>query len=177
MATYVAMLRGINVGGRAAVPMADLAALFGELGYEDVRTYIQSGNVVFRTAHGARGLAAVIEARIAEGLGLPVKVVLRTGAQLAAVLAGNPLDDGTRHGKSLHVTFLATPPAPAKARALDPGAHLPDEFRVVGREVYVHCPNGYGRTKCTNAYFERALGVVATTRNLNTVSALVRLST
>jgi len=176
MTSYVAMVRGINVGGRAKVAMADLRTAFSGLGYEDVRSYIQSGNVVFRTAQGARGLPAAIEARLAEDLGLPVKVVIRTSTELATILARNPLADGSRDTGGLHVTFLAASPTAARARALDPGAHLPDEFRVVGREVYVHCPNGYGRTKLNNAYFERALDVVATTRNVKTVGELIRLS-
>jgi len=176
MTNYVAMLRGINVGGHAKVSMSDLRRVFDGLGYADVRTYIQSGNVVFRTPEKAASMAATIEAGLVEALGLAVRVVIRTGPQLAAAMACNPLDDGTRDAGRLHVTFLASAPTPAHTGALDASAQLPDEFRVVGREVYVHCPNGYGRTKLTNAYFERAFGVVATTRTVKTVAELARMS-
>ena len=177
MTSYVALLRGINVGGHAKLSMSDLRTIFDGLGYSDVRTYIQSGNVVFRTPEKPASMAATIEARLVEVLGLAVPVVIRTGTQLASALARNPLADGTRDTGRLHVTFLATAPAAAaRTGALDADAHLPDEFRVMGREVYVHCPNGYGRTKLTNAYFERALGVAATTRTVKTVAELARMS-
>jgi len=176
MASYVAMLRGINVGGRATVAMADLRTLFTDLGYGDVRTYIQSGNVVFRTPGRAAVLSTAIEERLEGSLGLPLKVVLRTNAQLVKALDRNPLAGGGRDSAKLHISFLAGAPTSARARAIDPGAYLPDEFRIVGREVYVHCPDGYGRTKLNNGFFERALDVVATTRNLQTVAELTRLS-
>ena len=176
MTTFVAMARGVNVGGRTRVAMADLRALFTGLGYEDVATYIQSGNVVFRTASTATALGPAIERALEERFGHPIKVVLRTHAELCSVLDHNPLGGGGRDPARLHVTFLADRPAKSLVTALDPDAFGPDEFRVVGREVYVHCPDGYGRTKITNTFFERALAVVATTRNLKTVGELARLS-
>ena len=121
MTCTVALLRGINVGGRAKVSMADLRSLFIELGYQDVRTYIQSGNVVFRGPARATGLSRVIEERLDERFGLPIKVVLRTNAQLVAALEHNPLSGGGRDAAKLHLTFLATTPARSRAQALDPG--------------------------------------------------------
>ncbi|HTZ09644.1 MAG TPA: DUF1697 domain-containing protein [Acidimicrobiales bacterium] len=176
MARQVAMLRAVNVGGRSRLAMAELRAVFADLGYGEVQTYVQSGNVVFDGAGPAAGLTATIEAALAEALASPVNVLVRSHAQLAAVVDRNPLAGGGRDDSRLHVTFLAaTPPAPRRT-AIDPGAYAPDEFAVTGREVYLHCPGGYGRTKLTNAFFERALGVVATTRSLRTVTALVALS-
>jgi uncharacterized protein (DUF1697 family) len=170
--TYVAMLRGINVGGHAKVGMADLRAAFAEMGFDDVQSYIQSGNVVFRTTSAATSLPATIEHKLDAAFGHGIRVVIRTHAQFVAVVGGNPLAGGGRDRSKLHVTFLASKPASSRVGGLDAGAFLPDEFRVAGREVYLHCPDGYGRTKINNAFFERALGVVATTRTWNTVTTL-----
>ena len=156
--------------------MADLRELFDALGAEDVTTYVQSGNVVFTSRAAARELPPVIERRIRSDLGLDVKVLVRTKSELAKVVAGNPFTGGGRDASKLHVTFLAEKPARARVDALDPGVAAPDELRVVGREVYLHCPNGYGRSKLTNAFFEQKLGVAATTRNWRTVSKLAELS-
>jgi uncharacterized protein (DUF1697 family) len=174
--TYVALLRGINLGARNKVSMADLRALFGALGAEDVATYVQSGNVVFKSGKRAGELVQAIEKRIRRDLGLSVTVVLRTEAQLARVLAGNPFANEGREPTTLHVTFLAEKPDRARVREVDPNRAGPDEFRVVGREVYLHCPNGYGRTKLTNAYFEKQLSVAATTRNWRTVTSIAELA-
>jgi uncharacterized protein (DUF1697 family) len=173
--TYIAMLRGINVGGHAKVAMADLRAVFAEMGFDDVQSYIQSGNVVFRATAAAATLQPTIERGLDAAFGHGIKVVIRTHAQLVAVVGRNPLAGGGRDPSKLHVTFLASKPASSRLTGLDTGAFLPDEFRVAGREVYVHCPGGYGRTKLNNAFFERALGVVATTRTLNTATALVAM--
>ena len=175
MSTYVAMLRAVNVGG-TLMPMADLHAAFVDMGH-DARTYIQTGNVVFASSAPATHLQAGDRDRARDArFGRAVPVVLRTGTQLARVVQANPLA-GDRDPKKTHVTFLRQKPEAARVRGLDSEAFLPDEFRVAGLEVYVYCPNGYGRTKITNAYFERALQVPATTRNLNTVTKLVGMAT
>jgi uncharacterized protein (DUF1697 family) len=174
--TYVALLRGINLGARNKVSMPDLRALFESLGAEDVETYVQSGNVVFRSRDNAGKLTDAIEKRIGRDLGLSVTVLLRTQQQLAKVFAGNPFAADETEPAKLHVTFLAAKPDPARVRKLDPKRAEPDEFRVVGQDVYLHCPNGYGKSKLTNAYFEKQLGVAATTRNWKTVTKLVDLT-
>jgi len=176
MGRYVAMLRGVNVGGKQ-IKMTALSALFSDLGYDDVVTYIQSGNVVFTSSsRGADALTRAIEGRIMRDLRMDVRVLLRSRADLERVQRANPLLRTGADPAKLHVTFLATKPAPALVRAageLDFGA---DEFRVVGREVYVHCPNGYGRTKINNKFFEKKLQAAATTRNWNTVNKLLDLA-
>lgn len=175
--TYVALLRGINVGGQKRVSMADLRALFAALGGEDVATYVQSGNVVFKSpVDSPAALIQTVEERISCALGLDVTVLLRTRTQLADVLAGNPLAAGGREPATLHVTFLAEAPDPARLRELEAKQLEPDEFRLAGQEIYLHCPSGYGRTKLSNAYFEKRLGVAATTRNWKTVTSLVELA-
>ena len=176
MKTYVALLRGINLGARNKVAMADLRALIDRLGAEDVATYVQSGNVVFKSSDGAEKLTGAIQRRIRRDLGLSVSVLVLTRPQLAKVLAGNPFAKGKRDPAKLHVTFLAEKPARTKVSKLDPERAEPDEFRLVGKQIYLHCPNGYGRTKLTNAYFEKQLGVTATTRNWRTVTKLGELT-
>jgi uncharacterized protein (DUF1697 family) len=177
MGTYVAMLRGINVGARNTIKMADLDALFVGLGHTAVVTYIQSGNVVFKsTSRSAAALVSGVEQRIERDLGLDVRVLVRTRAELTKVLLGNPFLKQGADPARLHVTFLADVPDAALVRAVgeyDAGA---DEFRVQRREVLLHCPNGYGNTKINNGFFEKRLQTIATTRNWNTVNKLVELA-
>ncbi|HVA03590.1 MAG TPA: DUF1697 domain-containing protein [Acidimicrobiales bacterium] len=176
MASYIAMLRGINVGGRAKVSMADLRATFSDMGYGEVETYIQSGNVMFGASGSATKLQSTIEQGLEDRFGLGIKVVLRTRAQLEKAIVDNPLADGRRDDAKLHVTFLGAAPASSLVSSLDTGGFLPDEFAVRGRDVYVHCPEGYGRTKLNNAFFERTFGVTATTRTVRTVTTLVAMA-
>jgi uncharacterized protein (DUF1697 family) len=165
--TYVALLRGINVSGRNKIAMSDLRDLFETLGHADVRTYIQSGNVVFGAKTGSpAGVRSAIEKRIADNFGLGVTVLLRTRAELAMVLKHNPF------GAEAHVTFLDDVPDRVRVAAIDASKYAPDALAVHGREVFVRCPNGYGRTKIHNTFFERALATRATTRNWKTVTKL-----
>ena len=175
-ASYVAMLRGINVGGRARVSMADLRATLVDMGLDNVSTCIQSGNVLFRSSISPAQLPPAIEQAVDGAFGLAVKVVVRTSAQLADVVKYNPLATGGRDLTRLHVTFLASKPAAARVASIDAEGFLPDEIEVLDREVYLHCPAGYGRTKLDNTFLERTLGTVGTTRNWNTVTTLARMS-
>jgi uncharacterized protein (DUF1697 family) len=177
MTTYVALLRGVNLGARNKVSMADLRRLFESLGAEDVQTYVQSGNVVFNSpVRGVAKLTGAIEQRISRELGLEINVMLRTREQLAKIVAGNPFAAGQTEGTKLHVTFLTDAPERARVRTLQSVTFEPDEFHVHGREVYLHTPNGYGKSKLSNAYFEKQLDVAATTRNWNTVTKLAELA-
>ena len=175
--TFVALLRGINLAGRNRVPMPELRTSFEALGLEDVVTYIQSGNVVFRSSTGrAEELAARIEGRIAEAFRIEVVVVLRTPAELRRIAGGNPFLKRGADPSRLHVVFLSGRPAKKAAAQLDPRRSPPDEFRLEGREIYLHLPNGFGRSKLTVDYFERSLGVDATARNWKTLTKLVALT-
>ncbi len=169
------MLRGINLGGHAKVAMTELRASFVAMGFDDARTYINSGNVLFSASGSAAELRSVVEEGLEARFGLGIKVVLRTGSQLAGVIERNPLAGGGRDPAKLHVTFLESPPS-SRVAPLDTEGFLPDEFRVQGRHVFVHCPRGYGTTKLNNAFFERRLGVTATTRTFQTVTTLARLA-
>lgn len=168
---HVALLRGINLGSINKIKMADLTRLFAGLGHDDVRTYLQSGNVVFSAGADPEKLAEPIEKAILDELGLTVTVLLRTGPDLTKVLRANPYLDRQDDPTKLHVTFLAEAPDPDSSAVPVPGGESA-EFTLTGREVYLHCPDGYGRTKLNNAFFEKKLGVAATTRNWRTVVAL-----
>jgi uncharacterized protein (DUF1697 family) len=177
MPSFVALLRGVNVGGSRKLPMKDLAALLAGLGLEDVVTYIQSGNVVFRAPAGGRPkLVRRIEEAIAEEFGLDVTVMLRTGPELARIVDANPYLDGGAEISKLHVAFLDRKPPQAAVARLDPERSPPDEFAVRGTEIYLRFPAGYGRTKLGGDYFERVLGVRATARNWRTVTKLLELA-
>ena len=172
--THLALLRGVNVGGKNKLPMKDLAALFVAAGCEDVRTYIQSGNVVFRAPPSvAAGLSARIAEQITGRFGYKTPVVLRTVGQLRDVVAHNPFLEAGAPEDKLHVMFLADEPSPARVAALDPGRSPPDAFVVRGREVFLHLPNGVADSRLTNAYFDSKLATVNTGRNWRTVTTLL----
>lgn len=172
MATFVAMLRGINVGGNATIKMDALRQLVSGLGHSDVTTYIQSGNVVFSSRKGtAATIAAGIEDRIKKDLRLQVTVIVRSGEDLAEIVRKNPFLPGADPA-TLYVIFLASAPEPASLTRLGPKLVAPDEFRVVGREIYARYPNGYGRSKMTSTFFENRLRLRGTARNWKTVTTL-----
>jgi uncharacterized protein (DUF1697 family) len=176
MPTFAAFLRAVNLGEKNKIPMGELKSLFSELGYEDVTTYLQSGNVVFRTPKKADGIAAAVERRIADEFGHSVTVLLRTAAELRKIADNSPFVTGESDPKKLHVVFLDSRPG-AKAKAdLDPDRSPPDRFDVRGREIYLHLPNGSGRSKLTIDYFERRLDAKATARNWRTLTNLVELT-
>ncbi|MDA0365926.1 MAG: DUF1697 domain-containing protein [Chloroflexi bacterium] len=171
MTSYIALLRGINVGGHRPVPMADLRELCEALGFERVATYIQSGNVVFASDATPDAVQRRIEAAIAERFGFPVDVAVRTHAELAAVAADHPLAPPGPNEAFLHVFFLGGDPDPERVTALDPGRFAPDEMLLRGRELYVHYANGAGRSKLAFDF-----GVPATARNWRTVRALLTVT-
>jgi len=170
---YVALLRGINVAGKNRLAMKDLCGWFEREGCVAVRHYIQSGNVVFETsATTAKTIGAKIENAIKKHAKLDVPIVVRTRAELASVVAKNPFLERTSDGKILHVGFLAQTPKKDAIAGLDPNRSPPDELAVLGREVYLHCPNGIGKSKLTTQWFDSKLATTSTFRNWNTVLKL-----
>ena len=174
--TKVAFLRGINLGPRMRVEMARLRALVKALGYDDVRTYLQSGNVVFTSSVRPEEAARAIEEGIAEHLGLTVPVLVRTEDELAAVVEENPLRDVATDPARYLVNFLSAPPDRRRARELDPAEFEPEVFRVVGREAYVWFPRGVRASRLTYAFWEKRFEVTATGRNWNTVTKVLALA-
>ena len=177
MPDYIALLRGINVGGKNKLPMLALAALFTESGCRDVQTYIQSGNIIFQAAPEiADALPAQITALIAERYSLHVPVILRTAEQLAEAFHHNPFLAQGLSAETLHVMFLADLPSPEKVAALDPNRSAPDAFVVQDRDIYLYLPSGVADTKLANAYFDAKLATVSTSRNWKTVTKLLELT-
>jgi len=175
---HVALLRGINVGGKHMLPMKQLAAMFTDAGCGDVQTYIQSGNVVFRAGPAlARRVPALITAAIADRFGFDAPVMTRTAEDLRRVTRQNPFLRSGTDTAALHVAFLADEPARASVATLDPARGLPDEFVVRGREIYLRFPNGLARSRLTTAYFDSRLETTITVRNWRTVVALLELAT
>ncbi len=173
---HVALLRGINVGGKNRLPMKDLAAMFDAAGCRGVTTYIQSGNVVFQAGRElAPRISGLISSRIQEKFGLAVPVVLRTAREIESVARSNPWIEAGKDPKATHVLFLAEEPKDGAAESLDASRSLPDQFVVRGREIFLHCPNGLGRSRLTNDYFDRKLGSISTCRNWTTVLTLAEL--
>lgn len=177
MKTYIALLRGINVSGQNPVRMAELQASFTAMGFTDVKTYMQSGNVVFSAAKAEEGkLAARIQKRISQDLGLEIPVLVMSAGELAVIAASNPLWTGPGADERLfHCTFLFLPVASGSFDMLSLPAAEGERAVLAGKVILLHCPHGYGKTRLNNAYFERALKVPATTRNWRTVLALHEL--
>jgi uncharacterized protein (DUF1697 family) len=157
--------------------MKDLARLFSTAGCGDVKTYIQSGNVVFTAGRDiAKGVAERIAKDIEGSFGFKCPIILRSAAEMAAVVKANPFLAAGKNESTLHVFFLSGEPTPAKVKNLDPARGTPDEFVVRGREIYGYFPNGLGRSKLTNTYFDSKLGVPSTARNWRTVLKLAELA-
>jgi uncharacterized protein (DUF1697 family) len=174
---HIALLRGVNVGGNA-LSMDQLRKLCAKLSMRNARTYIQSGNLVFEGEGTPTHWSAVLERALAGKARLPISVLVRTGAEIAKVVERNPFlrEKGVDPAK-LHVTFLRQAPAKTALAALSAVNAGPDRLSHAGREIYLHCPNGYGRSKLTNNALERVLGVGATTRNWRTVMTLAEMAT
>lgn len=157
--------------------MKDLVLLFRDAGCLDARTYIQSGNVIFQAE---KSLVRELPARIAEALtkrfGFESPVVMRTVEDLQRTVRKNPFLREGADPQTLHVAFLASQPSPARVASLDPGRSPTDRFEIDGREIYLHCPDGFGRTKLTNQYFDSKLGTTSTIRNWKTVLKLLELA-
>lgn len=173
---YVALLRGINVGGHNMLPMKELRDIALQLGCEKVQTYIQSGNLIF-TADEARAseLSNRLTARIADQFNLNVPVVLRSRADLQSILTSNPYVAAGMPAESLHAMFLAATPEPERVSLLDANRFLPQTYRLEGREIYLYLPHGVATSKLTNTYFDRTLSTTSTLRNWRTVRMLYEL--
>ena len=173
---HVALLRGVNLGGKNRLAMKHLTRVCEGLGCGDVRTYLQSGNVVYRTAPElAGGMQTRLRAALAAELGLDVPVVTRDARGLRAVVERSPYIARGLDPATVHVAFLADLPEAPLVAALDRDRSPGDAFEVDGADVHLHLPNGVARTKLTNAWFDARLRTVSTVRNWNTVTALAAM--
>lgn len=175
MARMVALLRAVNVGGRK-LPMAELRTLCGELGWTDVATYIQSGNIVFCTPGKPEAIEAALEAAIRKHYGYEAPAIVRTAAQWAHYPPGNPFpkvakDDPAR----LHLLLSKRPPAKGAENAIQARAAADEEVRRAGDALWIHYPHGAGTSKLTPALIDKAVGSPATARNYRTVLKLLEM--
>ena len=172
MSISVVLLRGINVGRHRRVSMADVRASLADVGYPDVETYLQSGNLLVETRVGATRLGADVEAALRGDLGLDIDAIVRTGAQLRKVLTTNPFLAERVPTSALHVGYCKSKPSAAAARALAARDFGRDRATVVGAEVFLLYPDGQGRSKMSGAVIEKILDVAVTVRNWNVTTAL-----
>ena len=172
----VALLRGVNVGG-VKVSMGELRSLLANEGLEDIRTHLQSGNVLVTAPSGDPGAVAdVIEKAISDGLGLSIRVMVRDGGQMARIVASNPFLGAEINPTMVHAVFLEATPAADRVASLDPNRSPADRFSVAGQEIFVaYGLAGSGRSKLDLKYFEKTLGVTGTARNWNTVTRLLEM--
>ncbi|MGI5458979.1 DUF1697 domain-containing protein [Streptomyces sp. CA-249302] len=177
--TYAALLRGINVGGKKKLPMAELRQLMEGLGHEGVRTHLQSGQAVFATGRGDEAsLADELAQAIEKHFGFAVDVIVRDHAYLRAVAEACPFPAADLEPKQLHVTYFSEPVDAQRFAEIDRETYLPEEFRLGERELYLYVPVGLGRSKLAEHLAKPRInkGVIATTRNWNTVLKLVELT-
>jgi uncharacterized protein (DUF1697 family) len=175
--TYVALLRGINLGSRNKIRMADLRELVEGLGHQNVRTHILSGNVLFESRRrDARALERELEKAIEHRFGFDVAVLVRSAGELEKVVAKNPLKRATAEGARLFVLFVDKNPGRDRLEAIDPKAFEPEEFAVGDRVIYAWYRQGLQGSKLAGALSDKRLGVTTTNRNWNTVTKLVELA-
>ena len=176
MARHILLLRGINLGSRNRVAMPKLRTALEDAGFDDVHTYLQSGNVVLSSSSKADAVAAKVKRVIAKEFGLDIAVVTRTRAQLAKVVERNPLAGVAKNPKRYQVSFLATKPSRSVVRRLEDAADPKERVVVEGREVYAWHPDTIARSKLWALLAGQDLGVTATARNWTTVQKLLELA-
>lgn len=178
MTTYISILRGINVSGQKLVKMDTLRVTFEKLGFQNVTTYVQSGNVVFSgKAQKSEELAQIIARQINKDFGFEVPVIVMTIDRLKNIIDNNPfVTDSNKEKAFLHVTFLSSKPGKFDPNAIEEKKSNGEEFFFTDNAVYLYCPNGYGKTKLNNTFLETKLKVPATTRNWKTTHELLKIA-
>jgi uncharacterized protein (DUF1697 family) len=176
MPRQIALLRGINLGARNRVAMGELRELLSRLGYDDVRTLLQSGNVVLTSKAKPARLQRELEQAIASELGVGTPVVVRTRDELAEVIARDPFGKAAANPKRYQVSFLSAAPAAKVTRELEAADFAPERVVVSGREIYAWHPDGLQRSALARLLTDERLGVTATARNWNTVTKLLQLA-
>jgi uncharacterized protein (DUF1697 family) len=179
MQTYISFLRGINMTGHNSVKMTDLAALYVSLRLNECETYIQSGNVIFRSA-GDLSLPALslkIERAIQERFNYIIPVMIRRIRELTDLFSSNPfLEEKNFDPSKMAVIFLHDEPSDDQIRKVSDIDYPPDKFKIIGREIFIFCPNGFGRTKLYTNFFEKKMGVIGTARNWKTITTILGIA-
>jgi uncharacterized protein (DUF1697 family) len=177
MPTYIALLRGINVSGQRLIKMTDLKELFEAQGFQNVQTYIKSGNVIFSSKEKSSDkITNIISNSIKQKFGFDVGVLVITPDKIEYVLKNNPYIKKKKDIDRLYVTFLSGLPSSENIKKLNLIDYSPEEYIMDDKLVYLHVPNGYGKAKLNNNLFENKLKVEATTRNWKTINKLWELS-
>ncbi|MEO3808335.1 DUF1697 domain-containing protein [Sphaerisporangium sp. B11E5] len=172
----VALLRGINVGKNKQVPMPALRELMESLGFDDVKTHLRSGNIVYTTGSSPAAAAKKIEAALEKDMDVKSAVLTRTHDDLAAIVKSDPLGDVAKNPSLYLVTFLSEKPPAKPLKDLDPDDYTPEVFKHDGREIYTWSPDGVRNAKLTYQYWEKLLGITATARNWRTVTKLLDMT-
>ena len=177
MAAYIAMLRGVNVSGHNTIKMEVLRGLCQGLGFRNVETYVQSGNIVFQALlENPEAISKRIGETVLRSFGFDTPVLVRTSREIRNVIASNPfLKEKGIDSSKLHVTFLSETAQKGSEKKLETLATNPDRFYPASHEIYLYCPGGYGRTRLSNNAIEKALSVEATTRNWKTTNTLFEM--
>ena len=175
MKTYIILLRGVMPTGKNKVPMAHLRQVLTDYGFEGVRTWIQSGNVILRTALSPKESEERVHYLIKENIDPDIPVLVRTGDQLQEVLNANPFKNGHDISRVFFVSFKEAPPD-EKVHELLAQDVSPEKLAITKAAAYMYIPGTYGRGKLSNNYLEKKLGIPATTRNFNTMTKLIEMS-
>jgi uncharacterized protein (DUF1697 family) len=179
MESYVSFLRGVNMTGHNSIKMTDLRALFVKIGLTDAETFIQSGNVIFSKTGDIipAALSVNIEQAILEKFNYIVPAMIRTHRELSDLFSLNPYLEETGFDPSkMAVIFLHEEPSAAQLQKVENVDYPPDRFKIIGKEIFIYCPNGFGRTKLYTNFFEKKMGVTGTARNWKTITTLLNLS-
>ena len=178
MGKFIALLRGINVSGQKKIKMSDLKNLFEDLSFTNVQTYIQSGNVLFSSnSNNNKNFQDKIEKKILSQFGFQVKIIIKTPDELGESLNDNPfLKDKKKDVGKIYFTFLSEHPSAVNIKKLKEFEYPPEKYIIDGTNIYLFFPNGYGKAKMNNNFFEKKLNVFATTRNYKTVKTLFEMS-
>ncbi len=179
MKVFISLLRGVNMTGHNSIKMADLSSLYFKLGFNDAEVYIQSGNVIFSCEDDipADNVSSKIEKAILEKFNYKIPVLIRTIKELREIILNNPFLSETNFDPSkMAVIFIYSELLNAQVQKVSDIYYPPDKFKIIGREIYIYCPNGFGRTKLYTNFFEGKMGVTGTARNWKTVSKLLEIA-
>ena len=179
MQTYISFLRGLNMAGHNSVRMTDLVTLYRDEGYKDAETYIQSGNVVFRDLADltAPAISTKIEKAIHEKFNYEIAILIRTIDEMKKLISANPFLKIEKFDPSkMAVLLLSEKATTAQIQKVINISYPPDEFRIIGSEIFIYCPNGFGRTKLYSNFFEKKMNVTGTARNWNTINKLLEIA-
>jgi uncharacterized protein (DUF1697 family) len=173
MSVKVTFLRGVNMAGHCSMKMSDLLSIYKKLGFKDAVTYIQSGNVVFTSTENEKKIATEIEKAILKKFGYSVPVMVRTADEIQRINQLNPYihESDFEAGKSSVIFLYNEPDSDQVAKVADIN-YPPDMFKIIGREIFIYCPDGFGRTKLYTNFFENKMKVTGTARNWKTITAI-----